>query len=90
MQGRSGTELVTPLQMLETPQGHEYARTPYYHSIRAECQKLERVVFWQWSDKKQKENYRAFFEVWSEAEHYKKQDLCPYNLRTNIFVSFIN
>lgn len=87
MQGRNAVELCIPLQKLQTPQGHEYARTPYYHSIRAECQKLERVVFWQWSDKKQKENQRAFFVSWSEAERYKKQDLFPYIFPTNFYIN---
>ncbi len=48
------------------------------------------MVFWQWSDTNQKENYRAFFVSWSEAERYKKQDLLTHNLPTNLSVTFIN
>ena len=72
---------------METPQGGEYPRTPFYHSIRAEWQKLEYMVFCQCSDIKQKKIFKAFFVVWSGAEHYKKQDLFPHILPTNIFLT---
>lgn len=87
MQGRPQGDEVNPCQMLETPQGAEYPRTPYNHSIRAKCQKLEYVVFWQRSDKNQKKNLKAFFVVWSGAEHYKKQEYLPHTHTPHVFIS---
>jgi len=46
---------------METPQGGEYPRTPYNHSIRAECEKLEYMVFSQWSDIIQKKKIKSVF-----------------------------
>ena len=90
MQGRSVAEFYIPLQIMETPQGAEYPRTPYNHSIGAEWQKLEYMVFCQCSDIKQKKIFKAFFVVWSVAEHYKKQDLSTHIIPTNIFLTIKN
>lgn len=38
------------------------------------------MVFLAMSDTNQKKIFKAFFVVWSVAEHYKKQDLFPHKL----------